>query len=47
MKNPLTFTLCFVPSCLTLSAAPQLSNVVTSSTDAPSGIGWKRSSGVP
>ena len=41
MKNPLTFILCFVLSCLTLSAAPQLSNVVTSSTDAPSGIGWK------
>ena len=37
MKNPLTFTLCFVLSCLTLSAAPQLSNVVTSSTDAPLG----------
>ena len=37
MKNSLTFTLCFVLSCLTLSAAPQLSNVVTSSTDAPLG----------
>ena len=37
MKNPLTFTLCFALSCLTLSAAPQLSNVVTSSTDAPLG----------
>ena len=37
MKNTLTFTLCLVLSCLTLSAAPQLSNVVTSSTDAPLG----------
>ncbi len=37
MKNPLTFILCFALSCLTLSAAPQLSNVVTSSTDAPLG----------
>ena len=37
MKNSLTFTLCFALSCLTLSAAPQLSNVVSSSTDAPLG----------
>ena len=37
MKNSLTFILCFALSCLTLSAAPQLSNVVTSSTDAPLG----------
>ena len=37
MKNFLTFILCFALSCLTLSAAPQLSNVVTSSSDAPLG----------
>ena len=37
MMNSLTFTLCFALSCMTLSAAPQLSNVVSSSTDAPLG----------
>ena len=37
MKNSLTFILCFAVSCLTLSAAPQLSDGFSNSTDVPLG----------
>ena len=37
MKNSLTFILCFAVSCLTLSAAPQLSDGFSNSTNVPLG----------